>query len=160
MSRSLQPLPILDSVGEVFRGLLRHIRYLPRLALLPFTLSFALILLKFLTESDPLRLLFNLADIFPVALFSFLWFRLLLYGPNPETLRPLPPFGEAFRRFVIYNLLLLAPLLVLQEMLPAPPPPGTEPAQVEAQAREQLGPMLLLMPLLFLYIVVMAGMSF
>lgn len=156
MSGRLQPLPVLDTVGEVYRVFFRHIGYLPRLALLPFTLSFILAALSFVVGPGFLRFLLGLASIAPVALFNFLWFRLLFYGPNPETLRPLPAFDEAFKRFLLFSVMLVAPLVVLMEVMPPLPQPGADPAQAETQT----GTMFLLLPLLFLYIVAVIGLSF
>ncbi len=160
MSPSLRPVPILETVTEVYRDFFQNIAYLPRLALLPFSLSFALLLLSYLSDSEGLRLLLDILEVGPIALFAFLWHRLLLYGPNPETLRALPPFDDAFRRFVLYTLMLLAPLLLMQEMMPPPPPPGSDPAVMQEQLRSQAGIMFFLLPLLIVYLVVMVGLSF
>lgn len=156
MNGRLQPLPILDTVGEVYRAFFQHIGYLPRIALLPFTLSFVIAALSYLVGPGFLRFLLSLLSIVPVAMFNFLWFRLLFYGPNPETLRPLPPFDEAFKRFLIFSFMLVAPLVVLMEVMPPLPQPGADPAQAQGQT----GPLLLLLPLLFLYIVAVIGLSF
>jgi hypothetical protein len=156
MSRSLQPLRIMDTVAEVYRDFFRHIGHLPRLALLPFTISFGLAALSYAAGPGGPRFLLAVAGILPVALFNFLWFRLLLFGPNPETLRPLPPFDEGFKRFLLYSVLLMLPLLIMMQAMPPLPESGTAPPP----SPQQTGGLLLLLPLLLIYIVAVVGLSF
>ena len=138
------------------RLLFAHAVHLPRLALLPFTISFALNALAYLAGGGPVRFLLEIAGIFPVALFGYLWHRLLLFGPGPQTLSPLPAFDETFRRFFLYTLLLVVPLMLIQAMMPPPPPPGADPALIQ----EQSGTMLFLLPMLIIYILAVIGLSF
>ena len=156
MSGPLKPLPIMDTVAEVYRGFFAHLGYLPRLALLPFTISFGLNALVYLTDGGLARFVLELAGIFPVALFGYLWHRLLLFGPAPQTLNPLPSFDETFRRFLLYTALLVVPLMLLQAAMPPPPPPGADPAEIA----EQSGTMFFLLPLLIVYILAVIGLSF
>ena len=155
MSGPLQRLPILDTVAEVYRDFFRHIGYLPRLALLPFTLSFGLAAAGYLVGPGGFSLLLSVVGVLPVALFNFLWFRLLLFGANPETLRPLPPFDEGFKRFVMFSLLLVLPLLILMQLMPPLPEPNGAPPSPQVS-----GGLMLALPLLVIYIVAVVGLSF
>ena len=156
MSRSLQPLPILDTVAEVYRDFFRHIVHLPRLALLPFTISFGIAALSAAAGPGELRFLLGVVSILPVALFNFLWFRLLLFGANAETLRPMPSLDGSFKRFLLYSVMLVLPLLILMQMMPQlPEPGGGEPPSPQAT-----GGLMLALPLLVVYIVVVVGLSF
>lgn len=120
---SAADLRVMETAGAVFQGFAQNLKYLPRLALLPFSCSLGIAVLQSMVMSEAVTLILEVADSLVVALFALLWHRLLLFGPRPETLTPLPSFGEKERRFFIYSLIIVLPALVLdqgaQQMLPA-----------------------------------------
>ena len=108
-----QPLPVNQTARETLRTFAQLLRYLPQVALVPFTAIFivqgAIILTggnPFISgqpASGPTPLLVLLVPVIMAAYVVFLVdsHRLVLYGPTPETTRPrLGLHGRDFRYFL------------------------------------------------------------
>ena len=108
-----QPLPVNETARETVRTFAQLLRYLPRVALVPFTAIFVVqggIILTggnpFISSqpaAGPTPLLVLLVPVIMAAYVVFLvdWHRLVLFGPSAETTRPrLAVHGRDLRYFL------------------------------------------------------------
>jgi hypothetical protein len=108
-----QPLPVNETARETVRTFAQLLRYLPQVALVPFTAIFVVQGGIILTGGNPFisnqpaegptPLLVLLVPVIMAAYVVFLvdWHRLVLFGPSPETTRPrLALHGRDLRYFL------------------------------------------------------------
>jgi hypothetical protein len=136
-----QPLPVAETAQETIRTFGRLLRYLPQVALVPFTAIFLVQGGIILTGGNPFissqpaegptPLLVLLVPVIMAAYVVFLvdWHRLVLFGPSPDTTRPrLGLHGRDLRYF------LRAIMIFFLGMLAASPAIVLAPGIVSTQA--------------------------
>ncbi len=106
--QTLNPLPVMETAREVFVTYKTHLRYLPDAALVPFCLSFLLMIMEALAgrASFASFAIFALAQIPPMVLFAVSWFRLILLGPAESLKDPLLRWSRRETR-VLRNLIII-----------------------------------------------------
>jgi hypothetical protein len=148
-----QPLPVTETARETVRTFAQLLRYLPQVALVPFTAIFLVQGGIILTGGNPFissqpaegptPLLVLLVPVIMAAYVVFLvdWHRLVLFGPSPETTRPrLGLQGRDLRYFLraimifFLGILAASPAIVLA--------PGIVSTQAGAIAMTLIGAML------------------
>ena len=148
-----QPMPVTETAQETIRTFGRLLRYLPQVALVPFTAIFLMqggIILTggnpFISSqpaAGPTPLLVLLVPVIMAAYVVFLvdWHRLVLFGPSAETTRPrLGLHGRDLRYFLraimifFLGMLAASPAIVLA--------PGIVSTQAGAIAMTLIGAML------------------
>ena len=107
--QTLNPLPVMETAREIFMTYKANLQHLPEVALVPFSISFLLMILEAVAGQASLAsfVMFALAQIPPMVLFAVSWFRLVLLGAATLANDPLLRWSRRETR-VLRNLIIIA----------------------------------------------------